>query len=795
MSRASVLAPLCFGNCFEPFGMAKAAMGPMLPTMTNAQKLSLTLVPVAQQTGAIKVSGGTQDGIWKVVGNNGRSIYLLLGQDPETSTFAVYWNGSEWNLDDDTGTIYYSLSDVATPDLVVDVLPVFTIDFAALSIPNDSIATVNKYGKISNTGASNGAFLIELDAGLTLSQSYVTWDSSDGNLLTAGVFVNGDGTNQPTKQQCIDKLVALGGGRITDLGGLKIAVAPPDHLSDTISFAGGSGLAGAMTGSSYTTPPVIGWKNAADDTPASITVALATSSDMIDLGQEVAVSDGFAYAGDFYLFSSLSGNYLKVPHPDESNDSDFTNSNGPGDAPIWRNSTLGIYSFQVGDGPWDSTEWLNVSDDLPAAPQPTLTHPAIQQLAAPSDSFVVSDVVDDARFNARYFRSNVALPGIGSPSGGLLNGKPYYVSDNGFAVIYFGGEDGDNTSWVLGDVSGGIGSVARTLTVNDGAIPPGSTIDPFLVGWNACTLTPSPSADPTVVAVSGAGTAEANGIYYLAANQINGGPVYVKAGGDPTGEASTIERSASQTWRIYDSSGDGNVLYADQDGSLAQPWLVTDWASDAGTDPAPTVTAQIRHPAVFVGGAGTPEADGIYTERGVANGKPYYNLLGQADAPTTYAIYWDDITLQWHLSDSTPGNANYDSWGGEALPWLTTHPWVDDAASAPAPTFTPVTAGEFDAGVRMSGAGTATANGVIAGPVFHESGDDPNVYQWRVGDLVARHSGVYWGLGDVVNGLYFSAQAVAAPWLITDLAPDDGIAPAPTVIRNDVAAEANWDNV
>lgn len=78
--------------------------------------------------GGVFVAGGTQDGVYTTAGIDGgfgRMNFGLLGQDTVVGAidpYAIGWNGDEsrWQIMSDSGMLYYSLSDVATPDLASD---------------------------------------------------------------------------------------------------------------------------------------------------------------------------------------------------------------------------------------------------------------------------------------------------------------------------------------------------------------------------------------------------------------------------------------------------------------------------------------------------------------------------------------------------------------------------------------------------------------------------------------------------------------------------------------------------
>jgi len=85
--------------------------------------------------------------------------------------------------------------------------------------------------------------------------------------------------------------------------------------------------------------------------------------------------------------------------------------------------------------------------------------------------------------------------------------------------------------------------------------------------------------------------------------------------------------------------------------------------------------------AVLVEDAGTPSANGTYTYRGLQAGYPYYNLLGESDSTTLFAIVNDGA--QWLLTNGS-GTTQYVSAGQADYPFEET--WEVSAGAADAPT-------------------------------------------------------------------------------------------------------------
>jgi hypothetical protein len=107
---------------------------------------------------------------------------------------------------------------------------------------------------------------------------------------------------------------------------------------------------------------------------------------------------------------------------------------------------------------------------------------------------------------------------------------------------------------------------------------------------------------------------------------------------------------------------------------------------------APTLTvngsyglATVEYNAVVVSDAGTISANGAYTERGVNDEKPYYNLVGADDAFDINSVYWAGDA--WVIADNDP---LYTSDEDVAFPWQVTT-WSMSNGDAPAPTLTPAT--------------------------------------------------------------------------------------------------------
>jgi len=114
-----------------------------------------------------------------------------------------------------------------------------------------------------------------------------------------------------------------------------------------------------------------------------------------------------------------------------------------------------------------------------------------------------------------------------------------------------------------------------------------------------------------------------------------------------------------------------------------------------GTNATPTQNA------VVVAGAGTGSVNGSYTQRGTRNGRPYYNLIGQADNPTVSAVTYNG--MGWDIADSG-GAPQYT--GDATNPWDVT--WtLTGTGSDPVPT---VTSTNGDQATLIAAGWTVTTN-------------------------------------------------------------------------------------
>lgn len=93
------------------------------------------------------------------------------------------------------------------------------------------------------------------------------------------------------------------------------------------------------------------------------------------------------------------------------------------------------------------------------------------------------------------------------------------------------------------------------------------------------------------------------------------------------------------------------------------------------------------HTGVLVAGAGTRVASGMYTERGTAVGRPYFNLVGTPDLSWSRSIFWNGT--RWMVTDSGASPYYHNDDEDVALPWLSAT-WVVGDGSSPAPTVTQI---------------------------------------------------------------------------------------------------------
>jgi hypothetical protein len=301
--------------------------------------------------------------------------------------------------------------------------------------------------------------------------------------------------------------------------------------------------------------------------------------------------------------------------------------------------------------------------------------------------------------------------------------------------------------------------------------------------------------------VSGTGS-ELDGFYVKFPTQFNEFDQYVQPGGregnDNNGPSLALIRgSGGDLWQFIGTDGDWHIA-SDE---AVEPWNVTTWTPRSGYS-APTLThpavqelkaASTSQTAVFVSGAGTRETNGIYTMRGVNDGKPYFVLLGAEDDlgvpifSRTNIIYWDAGGATWLMIGSDNGAGSpYTSTDDVAFPWLAT--WVVTDGDAPVPTLTPIFQGELDAGVTVAGAGTNSDNGT-----YLVTGAENGIPIYQKSALqISFFDGGLWLSTDGGFPVDYAGDATPKlPWQ-SSWSVNDGAAPAPIVSRDDVASEANW---
>jgi hypothetical protein len=95
---------------------------------------------------------------------------------------------------------------------------------------------------------------------------------------------------------------------------------------------------------------------------------------------------------------------------------------------------------------------------------------------------------------------------------------------------------------------------------------------------------------------------------------------------------------------------------------------------------------EVGSSSVLVSGAGSEEANGVYTERGEDSGKPYYNLVGQTDSLGQYSIRWDGGSWRITADDEDLYMSDNDT----EFPWDAV--WEASNGTEPFPTVTEIPA-------------------------------------------------------------------------------------------------------
>jgi hypothetical protein len=135
--------------------------------------------------------------------------------------------------------------------------------------------------------------------------------------------------------------------------------------------------------------------------------------------------------------------------------------------------------------------------------------------------------------------------------------------------------------------------------------------------------------------------------------------------------------------------------------------------------------------SVLVSGAGSEEANGTYTERGEENGKPYYNLVGEADSLSEYSIFFG--SGRWAISDFQ-GDLYYEASEDVEFPWLVEIWGASDVGTGPSPTVTEIPAANPIANYvtlpeRYLWAKIAVAAGAPKDEAFYINA--PKQYAWK----------------------------------------------------------------
>jgi hypothetical protein len=279
MVCAPMLDPLTFGSCFQPFGCVP--MGSAIQSLTNAQKLSLSpSTSVGTQvsvTDGFVVSGAGADVnyFWFKNGtNNSKPVYTTVnGGVLQWANLLDHWEWYDTTISD---VNYVSYDAVAFPWLVTT----WSVDVGPTPVPiltHPAIQTLT-----APSTAQGGVF--------------VSGGTQDGN----GIYVYTD---------------------VDFVGYSRIGQSDTSSSSHGIEQAGGRwkiyGVDGAGGDSLYystsavATPDLASnWKNAADDTAASITVTSVTQGEL-DAGVTVVRTGPDAGIFQRYLASDLAFTHYK----------------------------------------------------------------------------------------------------------------------------------------------------------------------------------------------------------------------------------------------------------------------------------------------------------------------------------------------------------------------------------------------------------------------------------------------------------------------------------------------------
>lgn len=234
-------------------------------------------------------------------------------------------------------------------------------------------------------------------------------------------------------------------------------------------------------------------------------------------------------------------------------------------------------------------------------------------------------------------------------------------------------------------------------------------------------------------------------------------------------------------WYFYNGN-DGAGYFSDED--VAEPWLVTVWEErnfSGAITLTPPAVQELTAPSTAQGGVFVPEF-GIFTKRGMSNGKDYFKLLGTPDDNDTLGeVVWyaslGDVGLTvpgagWVVHD-IDGNSNYYSTSAVATPDLVPNTsgaggWKNSFDDSPASiVVTSLTVGQIAAGLKV-------------GSTFYAATTSTN---WRNGyhDVLGVAADYTFDGTKWTNGTTNGSGNTAFPW-------DGGIG-----TRDDVCSETNWE--
>ena len=263
--------------------------------------------------------------------------------------------------------------------------------------------------------------------------------------------------------------------------------------------------------------------------------------------------------------------------------------------------------------------------------------------------------------------------------------------------------------------------------------------------------------------------------YWYQEGTLNGKPFYRKHG--LINDSSVAYDSGR--WFIYAGDDGGSVENA-ASGNEASPWLAS-WPTALFINPAPQilVAPSTALGGVFVSG-GTQ--DGIYIRLQGAP-KDRFILLGAVE---DFSIFWHVALALWIIADGKSGEALYYSSSNVAAPDLASD-WLDTNDNPASITVTAITLGELNAGVSVAGSAQSSVNVPhVVDPTGANGFPEGRFYYVPLtgnNDGLSVNVGFWSWAGDPG-----SVDAPAFPWE-ADWSPNASV---PTVARNDVASEANW---